>query len=434
MNDWLLWAAGVAAAVTILLLAWGFLIRPILELRSLIAAIAAEDPEAAAAWDGRQGVFWARGALADLRAIEENLVRQRRQIEDEGFSLRAILGSMVEGVMIVDRGLRIRLANDALYSMFDLKQSPINRMVIEVFRDHRITMAMQRVLNDAQPADIEFQTDPITSGGQPERFFSVTISPLFPSGRDRPGGVLAVFNDISEIRSLEAVRRDFVANVSHEFRTPLSIITGYVETLLDGALDDREMAVRSLEVIQRHGKRLNLLIDDLLVISQLEHRSVRLDCKRTNLRELAMRVVEQLEAEISAAEVEVVYQFGVDAEFAEIDSTRVEQVLLNLVANAVRYGKQPGGVVSIGSRRVGDAVELIVSDNGPGIPYEDQPHIFERFYRVRKDRARDAGGTGLGLSIVKNVALVHGGQVSVKSTPGAGAAFHVQLPVIAVRP
>lgn len=418
----------VVALAGVLYGLWAFWWRPLRDLRAALAALAEEGADTLPTLS-ELPVYREMGA--DLKTIGETLQRQQRQLKDEGFSLRAILGSMVEGIMIVDRGLRIRLANDALYSMFNLTQSPINRIVIEVFRDHRITEGMQRALKESRSVDLEFQTDAIVSGGEPEKFFSLTISPLFPSGGSTPAGVLAVFNDITEIRSLEVVRRDFVANVSHEFRTPLAIITGYVETLLDGALDDRDMAVRSLEVIQRHGKRLNLLIDDLLTISRLEHRSVQLARRSTNLKELTLRVVEQLESEISATDVRVEYDFAPDAEVAEVDPPRIEQVILNLVANAIRYGKQTQGVVTISSRRKADEVELIVSDNGPGIPYEDQPHIFERFYRVRKDRARDAGGTGLGLSIVKNVTLIHGGHVSVKSTPGAGASFHVALPISA---
>jgi len=426
VSGWWVWLIVAVAAAA---LGYGvivYLIRPMREIRAAIAAMASESPLA------QPRIFPASPFLAvsnDLRAVHERLERQRRQLEDEGFSLRAILGSMADGVMIVDRGFRIRLANDALYSMFDLKQSPINRMVIEVFRDHRITMAMQQVVRAGQTESIEFHTDAITSAGEAERHYCLTIAPLFPSGSDQPAGVLAVFSDVTEIRSLEAVRRDFVANVSHEFRTPLAIITGYVETLLDGAIEDREMAFRSLEVIQRHGKRLNLLIDDLLTISSLEHRSVQLTLRETDLRELAERVVEQLESEISAAGAKVEYAFAADAEIAQVDAPRIEQVMLNLIANAVRYGKSVGGVVSISTKRNGNQLELTVSDNGPGIPYEDQPHIFERFYRVRKDRARDAGGTGLGLSIVKNVALIHGGSVALRSTPGVGASFSVLLPI-----
>ncbi len=428
MSGWLLWALIGLLVAAVLYAGFAYVVRPLFEIRDAIAALASDIPLPALMLPSLP-LF--PTLSTDLRAITETLHRQRRQLEDEGFSLRAILGSMVEGIMIVDQGLRIRLANDALYSMFDLKQSPINRMVIEVFRDHRITTAMQRVVSDARSVDLEFHTDAITSAGEPERNFILTVAPLFPSGANIPAGVLAVFNDVTEIRSLETVRRDFVANVSHEFRTPLAIISGYVETLLDGAIDDRDMALRSLEVIQRHGKRLNLLIDDLLTISQLEHRSVQLAHRQTNLHELAARVVEQLESEISASGVCIAYAFAQDGEVAEVDPPRIEQVMLNLIANAIRYGKNPGGMITISSKRRGDQIELTVSDNGPGIPYEDQPHIFERFYRVRKDRARDAGGTGLGLSIVKNVALIHGGNVAVRSTPGAGASFLISLPVSA---
>lgn len=426
MSGWWVWGLlglGVLLLVYYILV---YLVRPLRAVQEAVKVLANQD------LSGTQLPFNLPEFASlsnDLRTIAETLERQRRQLEDEGFSLRAILGSMVEGIMIVDRGLRIRLANDALYSMFDLQQSPINRIVIEVFRDHRITTAIQRVIAESRPVSMEFHTDAITSAGEPKQYFSLTLAPLFPAGESNAAGVLAVFNDITEIRSLEAVRRDFVANVSHEFRTPLAIITGYVETLLDGAIDDREMALRSLEVIQRHGKRLNLLIDDLLTISRLEHRSVQLVRKNTNLCELSKRVVEQLESEVSAAGVQMEYQFEPNAEIAEIDPPRMEQVMLNLIANAIRYGKQPGGVVVIGSKKIGDSIEISVSDNGPGIPYEDQPHIFERFYRVRKDRARNAGGTGLGLSIVKNVALIHGGNVAVRSTPGAGASFLVSLPI-----
>lgn len=428
MTDWLFWTLIGVLVAAVLYAGFVYVVRPLFEIRDAMAALTSDNPQPAHMLPNLP-LF--PTLSSDLRAIAETLYRQRRQLEDEGFSLRAILGSMVEGIMIVDQGLRIRLANDAVYSMFDLKQSPINRMVIEVFRDHRITTAMQRVVSDGRSVDLEFQTDAITSAGEPERYFILTVAPLFPSGGNIPAGVLAVFNDVTEIRSLETVRRDFVANVSHEFRTPLAIISGYVETLLDGAIDDRDMAQRSLEVIQRHGKRLNLLIDDLLTISQLEHRSVQLAHRKTNLLELAARVVEQLESEISASGVRIEYLFASDGEVAEVDPPRIEQVMLNLIANAVRYGKNPGGVVTISSKRRGDQIELTVADNGPGIPYEDQPHIFERFYRVRKDRARDAGGTGLGLSIVKNVTLIHGGSVAVRSTPGAGAAFLISLPVSA---
>ncbi len=404
---------------------WQSWIRPIFEIRDALKAVADRDQHPPIV---RSSLWPFTTMSADLVRVSEMLRDQGRQLADEGFSLRAILGSMVEGIMIVDPSLRIRLANDALHTMFDLTRSPINRTVFEVFRDPNLAPAIERSLREIRPVNLEFQTDSRMSAGRPQRFFRVNLAPLFPSGEASPAGILAVFNDVTEVRTLETVRREFVANVSHEFRTPLAIISGYIETLLDGALDDREMAERSLGVMQKHGKRLNLLIDDLLTISKLEHRSVDLQVRATNLREVLQRVIEQIERQIAGKRANVGIEFDSDAEIAEVDPPRVEQVFFNLLINALQYGPKEGVDVQVAGRRRGDEIEVAFSDNGPGIPYEDQPHIFERFYRVHKDRSRDAGGTGLGLSIVKNVAQAHGGHVSVRSTPGAGAVFKFVVP------
>jgi two-component system phosphate regulon sensor histidine kinase PhoR len=230
---------------------------------------------------------------------------------------------------------------------------------------------------------------------------------------------------VTEVRTLEAVRREFVANVSHEFRTPLSIIKGYVETLLDGALDDRPMAVRSLEVIQKHGDRLALLINDLLTVSRMEHRALDLKYCLISLRQILDRVLEQLDSRVRERKASV--ELALDIEHIEVDPPRMEQVFFNLLSNALQYSGE-GVQLRISARQRRDEIEIAFADDGPGIPYQDQPHIFERFYRVHKDRSRDAGGTGLGLSIVKHVVMAHGGHVSVRSTPGAGATFKIALP------
>ncbi len=338
---------------------------------------------------------------------------------------------MVEGILIVDQGLRVRLANDALFSMFDLTQSPINRTLIEVFREHGLLTGVQRAIAECRPLILEFQTDARTGAGRPQQYFRVNVAPLLPSGGSTPVGALVVFNDVTEVRTLEAVRREFVANVSHEFRTPLAIINGYVETLLDGALDDRAMAERSLAVMHKHAVRLNFLIDDLLTISRMENRAVEMDRRTVNLKEILIRAIDQHEARIRAQSVTVDYSYEPEAEIADVDPTRIEQVFVNLLANALQYGARVDGQIRVTARRRGGEIEINFADNGPGIPYEDQPHIFERFYRVHKDRSRDAGGTGLGLSIVKNVAMAHGGHVSVRSTPGSGSNFRVVLPIVA---
>jgi two-component system phosphate regulon sensor histidine kinase PhoR len=412
-------AAAVALAGWLLWRSW---LRPLLDLRDLIRALADDEARTPIV---RSSMRPFTQISADLGRVSDRLRRQRRQLADEGFSLRAILGSMIEGVAIVDPTQRIRLANDALFTMFELMISPLNRSVLEVFHNPELSAAIDRSLREVRTIILEIRDTPRLGDKRRERHYRVHLSPLLPTGSSKPAGVLAVFNEVTEVRALEAVRREFVANVSHEFRTPLAIISGYVETLLDGAIDDRGMAERSLDVIQKNARRLNLLIDDLLTISRMENRQQELDCRPTNLGELLDRVREQLESRIRERGATV--EAALEVEMAEIDPGRMEQVFYNLLANALQYAGE-GVHVRVTSRLRGDEIEITFSDDGPGIPYHDQPHIFERFYRVHKARSRDAGGTGLGLSIVKHVAVAHGGHVSVRSTPGAGATFRIALP------
>ncbi len=412
----------LAAAALIGWLLWRSWIRPLLDLRDLIRALADDEANTPIV---RSSLRPFTQISADLGRIADRQRRQRRQLADEGFSLRAILGSMIEGVMIVDPSQRIRLANDALYAMFDLTRSPINRGVREVFPHPELASAIERSLREVRTVILEMRDEPRIGDTRVERHFRIHLSPLAPVGGSTPAGVLGVFNDVTEVRTLESVRREFVANVSHEFRTPLAIIKGYVETLLDGALDDRAMAVRSLEVIQKHGDRLNLLIDDLLTVSRMEHRAPDMKYCLVSLPQILDRVLEQLDSTIRARQASV--ELALDVEHIEVDPPRIEQVFFNLLANALKYG-DAGVQLRISARQRGEEIEIAFADDGPGIPYQDQPHIFERFYRVHKDRSRDAGGTGLGLSIVKHVVMAHGGHVSVRSTPGAGATFKIALP------
>ena len=412
----------LAAAALASWLLWRSWIRPLFDLRDLIRALANDESNPPIV---RSSLRPFTQISADLGRVADRQRRQRRQLADEGFSLRAILGSMIEGVMIVDPSQRIRLANDALYAMFDLTRSPINRGILEVFHHPELASAIERSLREVRTVILEMRDEPRIGDTRLERHYRIHLSPLAPTGGSTPAGVLGVFNDVTEVRALETVRREFVANVSHEFRTPLAIIKGYVETLLDGAMDDRPMAVRSLEVIQKHGDRLNLLIDDLLTVSRMEHRTPELKYCLVSLRQILDRVLEQLDSRVRERNASV--ELALDVEHIEVDPPRIEQVFFNLLANALQYS-DAGVQLRVSARQRGDEIEIAFADDGPGIPYQDQPHIFERFYRVHKDRSRDAGGTGLGLSIVKHVVMAHGGHVSVRSTPGAGATFKIALP------
>jgi two-component system phosphate regulon sensor histidine kinase PhoR len=281
--------------------------------------------------------------------------------------------------------------------MSGLAGSPIGRTVMETFRNLDIQRLVEESLREGLARGGEIAVDQ----GRSLRTFEFSVSPLALEGGE--AGAVVVVHNITKIKSLERVRREFVANVSHELRTPLTVINGYLETLIEGGLEDRVMAENALGVMFRHSERLKHLTDDLLVISQAESRSMPLDLQPVELRDLLRRVVAQFDEPIRAQGVEIRITTADDDLVVEADALKLEQVLVNLLDNALKYGNRPGLTVEFYAERLGTTVHLQVSDSGPGIPYEDQEHIFERFYRVHKDRARHTGGTGLGLSIVKNV-------------------------------
>ena len=365
---------------------------------------------------------------ADLKEIARREGEIARQFADEDFSLRAILASMVEGVLIADGNLQIRLVNERLQQMFSLPKSPMDRTVMEVFRNHLVHQVIRQSLNTGEPQSAELQAE-IRDGDQFQlKHFQITSVRLRPRELESMNRALVIFHDVSQIRSLEAVRKEFVANVSHELRTPLSIITGYLETLIDGG-GDQETNLRFLRTMHKHAERLNLLIEDLLSLSQLESRKVSLRFEPVDLSESVHRVLEQLDSRVRESGAGVTATIPKHLPLIEADAFRIEQALYNLLDNALKHSGKSGARVSVDACSDATAVVVRISDDGVGIPLSDQPHIFERFYRVHKDRSRDAGGTGLGLSIVKHTVQAHGGSVAVQSSPGAGATFVMSLPV-----
>jgi two-component system, OmpR family, phosphate regulon sensor histidine kinase PhoR len=261
--------------------------------------------------------------------------------------------------------------------------------------------------------------------GSPPRVLEVNASTVSDQQGHYRGAIL-VFHDLTRIKQLESTRREFVANVSHELRTPLSLIKGFVETLLDGALDDRTQAERFLLTIQKHTNRLTFLIEDLLTISRLESGPATLNLQPVVLSDLAQRVLDDLRGKALNRRVRLVNSLSDDLQ-ARADADRLQQVIFNLVENAIKYGREGGTVVLSAERLETGQIQVSVQDNGPGIPAEAQPRVFERFYRVDKARSRDTGGTGLGLSIVKHIVQAHGGTVGVQSELGYGTTFHFTL-------
>ena len=364
-----------------------------------------------------------------IRRIAERLRQLDEETVEGGVSLRGILSGMKEGIVIAERNKKITLANESLQAFFPAGRSPVGRSPLEVFRRHEIEQAVSATLEDGRKRDLELIFDfPQAGGTVLQKHFDIHISPMSREPGEDPQAVLLVFQDVTAIRTLESARREFVANVSHEFRTPLSVINGYVETLQDGATEDAEMTAVSLSAIHRNVQRLSLLLEDLLTISTMEGKGRRLHFSKVDLRRIAERVIENLDSSGAAKRAIFEINWAEDAIYADADENRIEQVYWNLLTNAIRHGETSTLKIRINSRRDGESVEISIADNGTGIPLEDQAHIFERFYRVHKHRARDAGGTGLGLSIVKNIILAHGGGISLRSTPGDGATFVIRLP------
>ena len=361
------------------------------------------------------------------RALEREeytatMLRQQKQANSEaGARQQALFNSMVEGVLLLGSDGKIQLTNQSLVKLLDLTADIREQPIAEALRWPALTDLVARVAteNRAIETELEFQ------GREPRSLEVEATTYIDQDGKQQ--GIILVFHDITRLKQLENTRREFVANVSHELRTPLSMIKGYVETLLDGAKDDPAQVTRFLQIIDKHADRLTYLIEDLLTISKLESGQIVLNAQRVNLREQTQRVLDDLRARASERQ-STIENLLPDNLWAQADADRLQQVLFNLVENAVKYGRSEGRV-SIGAKALPDRmIQVWVQDDGPGIPPEAKERVFERFFRVDKARSRETGGTGLGLSIVKHIVQAHGGKAWVESELGQGSAFYLTLP------
>jgi two-component system, OmpR family, phosphate regulon sensor histidine kinase PhoR len=356
-----------------------------------------------------------------LQADMEDFQRRQQQTTVDAKAQQQVLfNSMLEGLLLLDRNRKIYLANRAFKNLFGLQADLRGKTVMEALRLHELAELVERVETQGQVFEHELKLPELS-----ERWLQVNAAVITNSAGEREGTIL-VFHDLTRLKQLERTREDFVANVSHELRTPLSLIKGYVETLLDGARDNPEVAERFLKIIERNAERLDWLIQDLLTISALEAGRMKLNLHPIALRPLVDKVFFDLKPQADKKGVTLVNELPELA--ATADANRLEQVLANLVDNAIKYGRAQGQVTVGGKQRDDGKLEIFAQDNGPGIPAGSLERIFERFYRVDKARSREQGGTGLGLSIVKHIVQAHGGEVWVKSDPGKGATFCFTLP------
>jgi two-component system, OmpR family, phosphate regulon sensor histidine kinase PhoR len=334
---------------------------------------------------------------------------------------------MVEGVVALDAEQRILFANERATQLLGLPwQAPVGRRLWEVVRQRPLLDVVQRALDGSEP-----QREELGWSGSSTRSLTVHAArlPGLP-----PRGAVLVLHDTTELRRLERLRQEFVANVSHELKTPLSVIKACVETLLDGAMDDPQHRGPFLEQVASQSNRLHALILDLLSLARIESGEELFDLQAIRVAEVVEACAERQRprAEAKGQTLEVVAPASEESIEAWADEEAVVQILDNLLDNAVKYTPE-GGRVSVRWYRQEEQVCLEVSDSGIGIPESDLPRIFERFYRVDKARSREMGGTGLGLSIVKHLTQAMRGSVRASSQPGQGTTFLVRLPLLASR-
>ena len=357
---------------------------------------------------------------ATLNKMAQDIENKIRLIKTQNQKLSAIFNSMIEGVIVVEKGGRIVSINSTVEKIFGILNRDIEgRIFLEVVRNNDIAEVINTILKNGKPISKE-----VTLIYPVRRIFEVNATPIFDN--DVINGCLVVTHDITEIRKLETVRSDFVANVSHELKTPLTSIKGFVETLLEGAIDDKKNNRNFLEIIQSHAERLNNLVDDLLSLAYFESKEMLLRKSSFNLNQQLQEVLAGFKTRSKKGNIDIKNGLGPGISvFADKD--RIEQVFTNLIDNAIKFNRE-NGTIRIYAQEAGDKVKVYVEDSGIGIPEKDIPRIFERFYRVDKARSRELGGTGLGLSIVKHIIELHNGSVGVESAEGLGSKFWFTLP------
>ena len=410
-------AVGLIAAFALsFVLSW-LTLRPLTEMRRVAASIAGGDLETRLPLRVSDEL----GDISDaINRMAEQLRTQLDETTGEKERLDAVLNAMVEGVLVVDAGGELLLANDRLRQIFDARGPLRGRPPLEIVRN----ADFEQLLVDASATDDPVSCD-IQVGGPITRELRVQAV-RFPSGDVPRVGTVAVFHDMTELRRLEQIRQDFVANASHELRTPLAAVQGFTETLLRAPQLSEEDKHSYLGIIERHALRLGKLVDDLLILSRAESDAANLEFVEVDIASVAQALVTDAKRRPDAAEVTLRLVEGAPAK-AWAERQSVEQVLTNLIDNAIKY-TEPGGRVEVRVEPSEAWVEARVSDTGLGIPEQDLARIFERFYRVDKARSREMGGTGLGLSIVRHLVQRMGGDIAVDSELGKGSTFSFRLP------
>ncbi len=364
-------------------------------------------------------------ALAD--ALNSMVAQQNERIHtitNQRNKIETVLSSMTEGVLALDDQENVISLNNAAAKLFSVEVEQVEgRPFREIVRNRALLELASKTIVEGENSESDLVLE-----GENEKHLQVHGATLRDSQGKAVGAVI-VLNDITKIRRLETIRRDFVANVSHELKTPITLIKGFVETLLQGAIDNRDESERFLKIMEKQVNRLNLIIDDLLSLSRLEqdHGRSKIDLEEAEVKvilESAIRDCE-LNTKNKSSTIQLNCEEGLKV---PLNPPLIHQAVLNLVDNALKYS-EPEALVEITASKNGSDLIIEVKDQGCGIDSKNLPRLFERFYRVDQARGRKLGGTGLGLAIVKHIAQAHGGRVSVDSTLGKGSRFSIHIPI-----
>lgn len=403
------------------------LTRPIENMTRVALRFAHMDYKARAQAVGKDEI----GQLGSaINAMADSLQIQMTQIREKESRLQTVMEHMINGIVMIDAEGQVALLNRKAEHILGVKSIEwLGRSFQDVHAPHELLHMTAEVLERKL-----LWHDEITIYYPEERLLDVSVVPIYFTDSEW-AGILLVMQDVSEIRRLERMRSEFVANVSHELKTPIAAVKGFAETLMNGAMNDPEIAKTFLQIIHDESERLNRLIGDILELSKIESKRVPLQFSPVHVDSFLEQTVEMLQKEAEKKRIDIHLQAEQDL-YVEADEDRFRQIVLNLLSNAINYTPEGGHVkvtaASVHHNEQGEAerIQITIADTGIGIPKKDVPRIFERFYRVDKARSRSSGGTGLGLSIVKHLVESHHGAISVVSELGVGTTFTIELPVL----
>ena len=373
---------------------------------------------------GRKIYTQSKDQIGDLTAsfnkMSLNLEASMKEVKKRNIELESILNSMINGIIAIDQNKNILMINKISFDILGLPDDFVseNESMYKIIRNDEVAEMIEKsiTIGESQVKELKYLNL--------DKVLRIYVNPIMTSTSDIIGSIV-VIQDVTQIRKLEKMRSDFVSNVSHELKTPLTSIKGFVDTLKGGAIENKETAIRFLEIIDIESDRLYRLINDILLLSEIETMEREPDKSEVHINEVVDEVMEMLA--LKASEKSLVLKRSMEGDFyINANRDRIKQMFINLVDNAIKYTES--GEISISLESEGSWIKAVVSDTGIGFDEKYKERLFERFYRVDKGRSRLSGGTGLGLSIVKHIVLLYKGKISVESTPGKGTCFEILLP------